>query len=79
MGAGFTVDWPTRFRITEGVAQGAVYLHNHSRLRVVHRDLKPSNIFLDSDMNPRISNFDLAKVLSPGIDQGTVDCVVGSV
>ncbi|XP_066330716.1 cysteine-rich receptor-like protein kinase 44 isoform X1 [Miscanthus floridulus] len=79
VGAGFTVYWPTRFRIIEGVAQGAVYLHNHSRLRVVHRDLKPSNIFLDSDMNPRISNFDLAKVLSPGIDQGTVDCVVGSV
>ncbi|KXG20929.1 putative receptor-like protein kinase At4g00960 isoform X2 [Sorghum bicolor] len=79
MGAGFTVDWPTRFRIIEGVAQGAVYLHNHSRLRIIHRDLKPCNILLDSDMNPRISNFDLAKVLSPGINQGTADCVVGSV
>lgn len=71
--------WPTRFRIIEGVAQGVVYLHNHSRLRIILRDLKPSNILLDSDMNPKIFNFDLAKVLSQGMTQDTTDCVVGSV
>ncbi|TKW31450.1 hypothetical protein SEVIR_2G107300v4 [Setaria viridis] len=79
MRAGFIVDWPTRFRIIEGIAQGAAYLHNHSRLRVIHRDLKPSNILLDSDMNPNISNFDVAKVLCPGMIQDTAACVVGSV
>ncbi|OEL17708.1 Cysteine-rich receptor-like protein kinase 10 [Dichanthelium oligosanthes] len=79
MRAGFIVDWPTRFRIIEGVAQGAVYLHNHSRLRIIHRDLKPSNILLDSDMNPKLSNFDLAKVLCRGTIQDTAAFVVGSV
>jgi serine/threonine protein kinase len=79
MRGGFIVDWPSRFRIIEGVAQGAVYLHHHSRLRIIHRDLKPSNILLDSDMNPKIPNFDLAKVLSPGMIQDTAACVVGSV
>ncbi|PVH63737.1 hypothetical protein PAHAL_2G095200 [Panicum hallii] len=78
MRGGFIVDWPSRFRIIEGVAQGAVYLHHHSRLRIIHRDLKPSNILLDSDMNPKIPNFDLAKVLSPGMIQDTAACVVGS-
>ncbi|CAD6260975.1 unnamed protein product [Miscanthus lutarioriparius] len=78
VGAGFVVDWPTRFRKIQGIAQGVDYLHNHSRLRIIHRDMKPSSILLDSDMIPRISNFDLAKALSPGIHQGTADCVVGS-
>ena len=78
MRAGFIVDWPSRFRIIEGLAQGAVYLHHHSRIRIIHRDLKPSNILLDSDMNPKISNFDLAKVLCPGMIQDTAACVVGS-
>ncbi|KAL6897327.1 hypothetical protein ACP4OV_007023 [Aristida adscensionis] len=79
MRAGLEIDWPTRFRIIEGIAQGAVYLHNHSRLRVIHRDLKPSNILLDSDMTPKISNFDLAKVMSQGNDEDTTNSVVGSI
>ncbi|TVU39700.1 hypothetical protein EJB05_13133, partial [Eragrostis curvula] len=79
MTGGLTVEWPTRFRIVEGVAQGAIYLHNHSRHRIIHRDLKPSNVLLDSDMNPRITNFDLAKIVSEDSDQGTAECVVGSV
>ncbi|TVU39699.1 hypothetical protein EJB05_13132, partial [Eragrostis curvula] len=78
MKGGLKVEWPIRFRIIEGVAQGAIYLHNHSRQRIIHRDLKPSNVLLDSDMNPRISNFDLAKIVIEDSDQGTADCVVGS-
>ncbi|CAN6214280.1 unnamed protein product [Urochloa humidicola] len=79
MRSGFIVDWHTRFHIIEGVAQGAVYLHNYSRLRIIHRDLKPTNILLDSDMNPKISSFDLAKVLCPGMIQDTAASVIGSV
>ncbi|GJN12219.1 hypothetical protein PR202_ga30477 [Eleusine coracana subsp. coracana] len=78
MNAGPSIEWPTRFRIIEGVAQGALYLHNHSRHRIIHRDLKPSNILLDCNMNPAITSFDLAKYLSPDKDQDTTDCVVGS-
>ncbi|CAL4978932.1 unnamed protein product [Urochloa decumbens] len=62
--AGVSLAWPKRFQIIEGIAQGAVYLHQHSRLRVVHGDLKSSNILLDCDMTPRIIDFGLAQVLS---------------
>lgn len=46
------LDWEMRMNIIEGVAQGLIYLHKHSRLRIIHRDLKASNILLDTDMNP---------------------------
>uniref|UniRef100_A0A0D9VG04 Protein kinase domain-containing protein n=1 Tax=Leersia perrieri TaxID=77586 RepID=A0A0D9VG04_9ORYZ len=72
------LDWNKRLAIIEGIAQGLLYLHKHSRLRVIHRDLKPSNILLDSEMNPKISDFGLAKIFSSNINEGTTRRVVGT-
>ncbi|WOK91708.1 serine/threonine-protein kinase [Canna indica] len=61
--------WKTRSKICIGVAQGLAYLHEEVRPHIVHRDIKASNILLDKDLNPRISDFGLAKLLPPNTTQ----------
>lgn len=56
------LDWPTRQRICLGIAKGLAYLHGGSKIKIVHRDIKSTNILLDKDLNPKISDFGLAKL-----------------
>jgi serine/threonine protein kinase len=45
-----------------GIARGIAYLHEESTVRIVHRDIKASNVLIDADLNPKISDFGLAKL-----------------
>ncbi|KAK4576434.1 hypothetical protein RGQ29_027123 [Quercus rubra] len=65
------IDWATRTHIIEGIVQGLLYLHQYSKLQIIHRDLKASNILLDKDMNPKISDFGLAKIFCGNGSQAT--------
>ncbi|XP_022892353.1 probable LRR receptor-like serine/threonine-protein kinase At1g07650 isoform X1 [Olea europaea var. sylvestris] len=56
------MDWPTRKRICVGIAKGLAFLHEESTLKIVHRDIKANNVLLDKDLNPKISDFGLAKL-----------------
>ncbi|KAM1561833.1 hypothetical protein EV1_004743 [Malus domestica] len=58
----FNLDWPTRQKICTGIARGLTFMHEESTLKIVHRDIKATNILLDGDLNPKISDFGLAKL-----------------
>ena len=56
-------DWKQRNDIILGTARGLAYLHEEFHVCIIHRDIKTSNILLDDDLQPKIADFGLARLL----------------
>ena len=72
------LDWRKSVHIIEGITQGLLYRQEYSNFTIIHRDLKASNILLDKDMNPKISDFGMAKHFGKDEHEANTDRIVGT-
>ncbi|KAH0697458.1 hypothetical protein KY290_016194 [Solanum tuberosum] len=55
------VPWEIRLKVAKGVARGLTYIHEKKH---VHGNLKPSNILLGEDMEPKIGDFGIERLVT---------------
>ncbi|XP_059649753.1 serine/threonine-protein kinase BRI1-like 2 [Cornus florida] len=56
--------WEERKKIARGAAKGLCFLHHNCIPHIIHRDMKSSNVLLDQDMEARVSDFGMARLIS---------------
>ncbi|KAL7199701.1 hypothetical protein ACSBR2_021910 [Camellia fascicularis] len=63
--------WAMRYKIAQGLASALLYLHEEWDQCVLQRDVKSSNVMLDSNLNAKLGDFSLARLVDHGKDSKT--------
>ncbi|CAL0320135.1 unnamed protein product [Lupinus luteus] len=66
---GFLTTWRFRHKIALGAARALAFLHHGCSPPIIHRDVKASSVYLDYNLEPRLSDFGLAKIFGNGFDE----------
>ncbi|PUZ63182.1 hypothetical protein GQ55_3G047600 [Panicum hallii var. hallii] len=72
------IDWPSRYSIALGVAQGLTFLHGCTQL-VLLLDLSTRTIHLKSTNEPQIGDIELCKIIDPSRSTGSFSTIAGTV
>uniref|UniRef100_A0ACD5UHW6 Uncharacterized protein n=1 Tax=Avena sativa TaxID=4498 RepID=A0ACD5UHW6_AVESA len=59
-----SLSWEQRKKVARGAAKGLCFLHHNCIPHIIHRDMKSSNVLLDSDMEARVADFGMARLIS---------------
>ncbi|KAL8493025.1 hypothetical protein ACS0TY_024293 [Phlomoides rotata] len=60
--------WRFRHKIAIGTARALAFLHHGCSPPIIHRDVKASSVYLDSNLEPRLSDFGLSKIFGNGAE-----------
>ncbi|KAL1335233.1 probable LRR receptor-like serine/threonine-protein kinase At2g24230 isoform X1 [Arachis ipaensis] len=66
---GLLTTWRFRHKIALGTARALAFLHHGCSPPIIHRAVKASSVYLDFDLEPRLSDFGLAKIFGSGLDE----------
>ncbi|RWR77530.1 Protein kinase domain-containing protein [Cinnamomum micranthum f. kanehirae] len=61
---GIKLNWAARRKIAVGAARGLAFLHHNCNPHIIHRDMKSSNVLIDENLDARVSDFGMARLMS---------------
>lgn len=70
--------WPSRYKIAIAAAQGLTFLHHYCNPPMMHMDVSSNNIFLGSNLEVKVGDVEVAKLLDPTKHTGSISAVAGS-